>query len=673
MLYNGHVQTMVSESEVASAIAIAGNKIVYVGDDSGIDAFVGDTTQVIDLDGKFVSPGFIDGHIHAPGNWFTKLFQIDLTGLSTNEEYLEAIRSFVEAHPDEEGYIGSPFMLNAYQLPDGSNPGPSKEDLDAICPDKPILIHDVSYHAAWVNSKALELAGVTADTPDPEGGLFYRNEKGEPSGCVSDAAKGIVFAIMPDTMTNDKLEEALYKFMEEANSYGITGITNITQGGLDIIDMYHKVEREGNLTLRMRVVPTMKEGRTYDEVLSTIKSYNDSATDMISSNTVKIFYDGVTERGTAVFLEPYLESTGLGDHWCGEPIWSQEDFTRLVHDFDAEGVQVHVHAMGDGAVHGTLDAFEEARATNGERDARHTITHVCAITDEDIQRMADLDVVANLQFLMMYHDDLMDLERAYVGDERAMAMYRTKHMAEAGICISGSSDAPVIPFVPLDAIEAGVTRNSPYPEEEDTDMTRWPEQGLTAYQLLEAYTKNDAYQNFMDDIIGTVEVGKFADLVVLDTNILEVDPKEISSAKVVYTISDGRIVYEGIVRAAQQALAAGIPVGLGTDSSCPYITHYDMWREVVYFERLVGASRQMALHTATLGNARVLGLGDETGSVEPGKAADLVVTDGNPLENLEALRDVELVMARGRLDEHPRVKRIPELDAELDGFLPKPC
>lgn len=545
VLYNGHVQTMVSESEVASAIAIAGNKIVYVGDDSGIDAFVGDTTQVIDLDGKFVSPGFIDGHIHAPGNWFTKLFQIDLTGLSTNEEYLEAIRSFVEAHPDEEGYIGSPFMLNAYQLPDGSNPGPSKEDLDAICPDKPILIHDVSYHAAWVNSKAFEMAGVTADTPDPEGGLFYRNEKGEPSGCVSDAAKGIVFAIMPDTMTNDNLEKALYKFMEEANSYGITGITNITQGGLDIIDMYHKVEREGNLTLRMRVVPTMKEGRTYDEVLSTIKSYNDSATDMISSNTVKIFYDGVTERGTAVFLEPYLESTGLGDHWCGEPIWSQEDFTRLVHDFDAEGVQVHVHAMGDGAVHGTLDAFEEARATNGERDARHTITHVCAITDEDIQRMADLDVVANLQFLMMYHDDLMDLERAYVGDERAMAMYRTKHMAEAGICISGSSDAPVIPFVPLDAIEAGVTRNSPYPEEEDTDMTRWPEQGLTAYQLLEAYTKNDAYQNFMDDIIGTIEVGKFADLVVLDANILEVDPKEISSAKVVYTISDGRIVYEG--------------------------------------------------------------------------------------------------------------------------------
>ena len=152
---------------------------------------------------------------------------------------------------------------------------------------------------------------------------------------------------------------------------------------------------------------------------------------------------------------------------------------------------------------------------------------------------------------------------------------------------------------------------------------------------------------------------------------VELPPEKTKSTHVQQV--NGRIVFEGIVAAAQQALAAGIPVGLGTDSSCPYITQYDMWREVVYFERLVGASRQMALHTATLGNARILGLGEETGSVEEGKAADLIVTKANPLENLEALRDVSMVMARGKLDEHPRVKRIPELDAELDGFLPKAC
>lgn len=149
---------------------------------------------------------------------------------------------------------------------------------------------------------------------------------------------------------------------------------------------------------------------------------------------------------------------------------------------------------------------------------------------------------------------------------------------------------------------------------------------------------------------------------------VELPPEKTKSTEVQKV--NGRIVYEGIVRAAQQALAASIPVGLGTDSSCPYITHYDMWREVVYFERLVGASRQLALHTATLGNARILGVGEETGSVEEGKVADLIVTKANPLDNLEALRDVTMVLARGHLDEHPRVKRIPELDAELDGFLP---
>ena len=545
VLRNGHIQTMVSENDVASAVAIAGNTIVYVGDEQGVEPYVATASRVIDLEGKFLAPGFMDGHIHAPGSWLTALFAIDLNGLSTNEEYLDAIRAFIESHPDDPGYTGEPFMLNAYQLPDGSNPGPSKKDLDAICPDKPILISDVSYHCGWANSKAFELAGITADTPDPDGGLFYRDENGEPSGCVSDAAKDMIAAIMPDLMTEDEYEQAMYKFMEEANSYGVTGMTNVTEGGLDIMNMYHRLEEAGDLSLRMRVVTTMDPSRTYQDVLQAIKGNGASDNAMLTSNTVKIFYDGVTESGTAVMLEPYRDEAGLGEDWKGTPVWPGAEFKKMVKDFDAEGVQVHVHAIGDGAVHETLNAYEEARAANGERDARHTITHVCAITDEDIQRMADLDVVAALQFLWMYGDALCDLERAYIGDERAMAMYPVKRMAEAGIRISGASDAPVTPFVVLDEIEVGVTRNSPFPEEEDTDMTRWPEQGLTPYQMLEAYTKNVAYENFMDDIIGTVEVGKFADLVVLDTNILEVDPKEISSAKVVYTISDGRIVYEG--------------------------------------------------------------------------------------------------------------------------------
>ncbi|OUO92187.1 amidohydrolase [Gordonibacter sp. An232A] len=542
---NGHVQTMVDEGDVAQAVAVRGNEIVYVGDDVGAEDFVGSATRVIDLDGAFLSPGFMDGHIHAPGTWLDRLFNVYLEGMESNDEYLAAIRRFVGEHPEMDAYFGRPFMLNAYQRPDGSNPGPSKADLDAICSDKPVVITDVSGHSAWVNSKALEMAGITRDTPNPEGGVVYRNEDGEPSGCVTDAAYDLVSEAVPSVVTLEQMEEAMEKFMEEANSYGITGITNITRGGLDINELYHRLDQEGRLKLRMRVVTTMDPLYSYDEVLAAIKDSARYDSDMVATQTVKIFYDGVTESGTAVMLEPYLPEAGLGEDWRGEPIWPVDQFDAMVSDFDAEGIQVHVHAIGDGAVRGTLDAYEKALASNGKRDARHTMTHVCAIADDDIARMADLDVIGAMQFLWMYGDSLYELEKAYIGEERALAMYPTKKMVDAGILVSGASDAPVTAYVPLEEIETGVTRNSPYAEEEGTDMHRWPEQGLSAYQMLEAYTKNVAYQNFMEDIVGTIEVGKRADLVVLDQNILEADPKKISDSKVLYTVSDGRIVYEG--------------------------------------------------------------------------------------------------------------------------------
>ena len=173
------------------------------------------------------------------------------------------------------------------------------------------------------------------------------------------------------------------------------------------------------------------------------------------------------------------------------------------------------------------------------------MTHVCAVADEDIKRIADLGVISALQFLWMYRDPLCELEIAYIGEERAMAMYPVKNMLEAGCIVSGASDGPVTPFAPLEEIEVAVTRNSPYPGEEDTDMHRWPEQAITPYQALEAYTKNVAFENFMEDLVGTIEVGKKADLAVLDQNILTCDPKKISDSTVRYTISDGRIVHEG--------------------------------------------------------------------------------------------------------------------------------
>lgn len=545
---NGHVQTLVAKDDVAQAVAIAGSEIAYVGDDAGVDSYIGDETKVIDLDGAFLCPGLMDGHLHGPQPYYEEMFQISIpAGCADNDEYLRIISEFIEKHPDDEVYYGGPFMQNAYLQPDGSNPGPQKSDLDAICSDKPIMIRDVSHHSYWVNSKALEIAGITADTPDPDGGSIARDENGEPSGLLTDSARDLVTAKIEVPYDVDNMKQAYEAFQEYCHSVGITGLTNINLSGVEQIhaDALHAMDEAGELHLRQRFLVWGQPGDGYDGIKKKLDAVKQYDSEMFTTGTVKIVYDGVTEGATAVMLEPYLPAAGKGDAWYATSDWSDEELNRVVSELDANGYQVHIHAIGDGAVRTSVDAYEQARENNGERDARHTMVHVCAITDEDIKRVAELDVISCLQFLWMYYDSLCELEAAFIGEERALAMYPAKNMLEAGCFISGGSDGAVTAYDKRLELETGITRNSPFPEEEDTDMTRWVEQGLTAYQMLEIYTKNVAYENFMEDLIGTVEVGKKADLVVMDTNIIECDPKEISDATVLYTISNGDIVYEG--------------------------------------------------------------------------------------------------------------------------------
>lgn len=545
VFYGGIVQTMVKEGDTASAVAIKEDTIVYVGDDAGVEEYVGDATKTIDLAGNMLLPGFMDGHIHAPGEWRDKLFGIYLYDVFTKDEYLERIKEHVTANPDKELYTGAPFMLNAYMNEDGSNPGPRKEDLDAIVADKPIIIYDVSHHSIWTNSAGLAVGGITRDTESPMGGMIAKDENGEPSGYLTDSAMTMVTEKLDLSVTAEQEMEAIRAFQEEANSMGITGITQMagSLGDVNSGEAYQKLEKEGKLNLRIRIANTIHPGESPEYGVDLVKSTLALDTDLVKGGTAKIFYDGVTESATAVMMDAYLPEAGMGAEWYGEPVWDNEDFNAMVYALDKAGCQIHVHAIGDGAVHYTLNAFEEAQKINGARDARHTMTHVCAIQDSDIPRVADLGVVSALQFLWMYADPLYELEAAFIGEERAMAMYPTKTMWEAGCVISGASDNPVTFYNPLEEIQVGVTRNSPYSGEEDSDLLRAPEEALSAYQMIEAYTKNVAYENFVDDEVGTVEVGKKADLVVLGSNLLEVDAKEIADSPVVYTISNGRIVY----------------------------------------------------------------------------------------------------------------------------------
>lgn len=542
ILKNGIIQTMVSEEDRQEAIAIIGNEIVYVGSNDDVQAYAGDTTQIIDLDGAMVTPGFMDGHIHTPGAWLSRLYEINFEGCTTNEEYLANVKEFIETHPDYKTYVGGSFMLNAYAKEDGSNPGPIKEDLDAICSDKPILLYDISHHSAWVNSKALEIAGITKDTPNPAGGVITKNDKGEPSGYLTDGAVNLVSDVLEfEETTEEMYVEAINRFQEEANSRGVTGMFSLDG---ERMAGYKTLADQDALNLRIRFASTVVPSMSPEEAIATIKAQESFTGELLTGGSVKLFSDGVTEGATAVMLQPYQEAAGMGSDWCGESIWSNEDFKAMVLALDKEGIQIHVHSIGDGAVQQTLDAYEEAIETNGKRDARYTMTHVCAITPEDIKRNADLGVIDALQFLWMYNDELCELEKAFIGEDRALAMYPVKDMLEQGCIISGASDCPVTDYTPLDEIEVAVTRNCPYPELEDADLTRTPSQAITPYQALEAYTKNVAYQCFLDDKVGTIEVGKKADLAVLSQDILNCEPKTISDTEVLYTFSNGRLVYQ---------------------------------------------------------------------------------------------------------------------------------
>lgn len=543
VLKNGIVQTMVSENDTASAVAIQGDKIIYVGKDEEIESYIGDNTRVIDLDGKMLTPSFMDGHLHAPGNKITELYEVSFDGCKTKDDYINKVKEYMKKNPNVKVIKGGAFDLNVFKESDGSNPGPKKEDLDKICSDKPIILYDVSHHSVWVNSKTLELAEITKDTKDPQGGVITKDSNGEVTGYLTDGALNLLGSILEEVEYTDEMyKDCLIKFQEEANSLGITGMTTIQSS--QVTKVSSNLEENGELSLRMRVGTTIDPGTTTEDALKKVKDLEQYNSDLINTNTIKLFYDGVTEGGTAVFKEKYSEQAGKGDNWYGETSWKKDEFEDMVKILDKEGYQIHTHAIGDGAVSNTLDAYEKAQNQNGKRDARHTMTHVCLIGDEDIKRVADLKVVSALQFLWMYGDPLYQIEKSMIGEKRALAMYPTKKMMNAGCIISGASDNPVTGYNPLEEIEVGVTRNSPYPHEEDTDMYRGPEQGLTAYQMLEIYTKNVAYENFLEKEVGTIEVGKKADLIVLDQNILKIEPKKISDTKVMYTVFNGKIVYE---------------------------------------------------------------------------------------------------------------------------------
>ncbi|MCS0673563.1 amidohydrolase [Cytobacillus firmus] len=547
VLKNGKVYTMEEDQPLAEAVAIKDGEIQFVGSSSDAEKYVGEDTEVIDLEGKMVSPGFMDGHTHPPGLWTSKLFEVYLAELESHEEYVQAAADFREKNPNAKIITGDGWVNGPYEQADGTNPGPKKEDLDAVVSDIPVMLYSIDGHSVWVNSKALEIAGITKDTVAPKGGMIERNPDGSPRGVLREGAMDLLADVQAlSNLTDEQYKEAILEFQKEMHSFGMTGVMNMS-GGDRSLKVLNELEKEGKLTMRVANAIVFGPETQPEEAVAKIqdagKKYN---SDWLSVNTVKLFADGVTEGKTALFVEPYTKNAGMGSHHHGDANWKEDTFNKMVSKLDKEDIQVHIHAIGDGAVKMGLDALELAKKENEEHKSRHTITHISAIQDSDISRMANLDVIASLQPFWFYKDQYYDLEKAMIGEERALAMYPAREMWDAGVTISSSSDYPPTPdYRPLNAIETGATRNSPYPEEQDTDLVRNLDQALTVKEMLQSYTKNVAYQIYRENDLGSLKAGKKADMVVLGEDLTNIEPKNISETSIVYTIVDGKIVFKG--------------------------------------------------------------------------------------------------------------------------------
>jgi predicted amidohydrolase YtcJ len=542
---SGAVYTLDEGRPWARAVAIRDGEIVYVGDDAAAREHVGEGTVVSDLAGGMLLPGFHDSHCHLYSGAFLEA-TCNLTGLADEGDMRVRLEECARspARGSQGWLLGGGWDLLTF--PDG---GPDKALLDAVVPGRPVYLHSVFGHSAWVSSEALRRAGIDADTPDPSQGRIERDPvTGEPSGVLRDAAMTLVERVIPEASLEERVAW-LRGGIERAHGFGIT---SLIEPGADasMLEPYVALSRRGELTLRVLVSLSPRAwhpGALGPEVFDLVARRQEFRGPNLAVDSVKLYMDGVVETGSGALLEPYA---GRGD-FRGHPFHSQEQVDEFVRRFDAEGIQVHVHAVGDRGVRMALDAFEGARRTNGETGARHHIVHLQVIDPADIPRFAALGVIANFQALWAWPDPwAMELGVAALGEERGRRQYAIGSVVRAGGTLVAGSDWFVSSLDPLDAIEVAVRRQDP-------DRVGGPvlnaAERVDLATILRAYTLGGAYLMGQEDVVGSIEVGKRADLVVVDRNLFEIPPEQINEARVLATLSDGREVFTAPPAAASGA------------------------------------------------------------------------------------------------------------------------
>ncbi len=533
---NGDVYTVDAARTWANAVAVVGNRIVYVGSDVGAEAFVGPDTHVVDLDGRMLMPGFQDSHLH-PSGQSLDLAQLD--NLVDSREVLRTVQEYAEANPNRPWVLGRGWLEAAFK-PSGV---PTRQMLDEVVRDRPALMTNASGHQGWANSKALEIAGITADTPDPPNGRIDHDEQGEPSGILQEAAQGLVRQHIP-ALTHEFRIEARRAALREMARLGITAIVDASSSAAGEAE-FAELEDADELTVRavlcQRYRPQADDEEQIRDFIARRTALGDG---QLRATCVKIGLDGIIEHHTASVLEPYVDRD---DEYRGPIFVEPVRLKRVVARLDAEGFQVHIHSIADRSAREALDAIEAAQSANGTGGGRHHLAHLQLLDAADIPRLRTLGVTANMTPLWGRGDDWETVFAARVlGHERSQRLLQHNSILGVGASLVWGTDWPVTSLVPVEGLETATTRRylgglDPYGE---PDQSWLPDERLTLGDAIAAYTISGAYLSFEEKERGSIEIGKLADLTVTERNLFEVPPLQIHQVEVDMTVFDGRVVFE---------------------------------------------------------------------------------------------------------------------------------
>jgi len=524
-LINGRVWTVNPAQPWAEAVAVKAGKILEVGTSKEIKKLVNRKTKVVDLKGSLALPGFIDSHTHFLDGGFS-LLSIQLRDVKSREEFASRIKEKAE-EVGEGGWI-----LNGDWDHEQFDPPqlPSKEWIDEVTPRNPVCVNRLDGHMVLANSLALKIAGISRDTPSPEGGEILKDPStGEPTGILKDAAMDLVMRHIPDPSLADKLKAAELALRHAAEK-GVTSIHDM--GPPSNLEVYASLLKDDKLTARLTVYIPIAEA------LARLESKIPSDKNFLKIGGLKGFVDGSLGSSTALFFEPY-EDDPQKKGLLHSQMFPEGIMEKRIREADGAGLQVAIHAIGDKANNILLDIYEKVISQTEKRDRRWRIEHAQHLLASDIERMAKLKVIASVQ---PYHaiDDGRWAEKK-IGRQRCQLSYAFRSLLDKGVRLAAGSDWTVAPLDPLSGIYAFVTRRTI----DGKNPEGWfPEQKIPLEQAIEAYTLNGAYADFSEKIKGSVEQGKLADLVVLSNNIFEIPAEEIMKAEVQMTIFNGKIIHQ---------------------------------------------------------------------------------------------------------------------------------